>query len=437
MLSWNTSETTSHKDLCKFEEKSIYTNVINDSVLSDSHCVENFTCCSFIENGEHINNCNFETEKSIHLTKKNGESKQWKNVETEESLTVKLSSVCDNALFPLHPDCLTRCFSFLTFDDIMKAQIVCKYFQSVIQHVLGTFNHCKSLVLNSKWARLPPKKREFYLRQMTQLRRLKVLAEAFMNKGMSIHEVASLVAQNVKTLRSLQLLSPESLLMDSTLKHEPFAFVPLNFPCLMNLSLAGCQVLEWLHIFGNCDFSSLERFEVCHYPLPHDHWSWNISHDFTKQGVAGLHKMLDTMCSLERLTVGFDIWFDSSPKIPPADAFINRRECSLFNNDNNSQKQNDEELLDDIPPVGGFTQYRSYRGKLSEEDFGDIFTIALVRSETSRNLKRVIMKYRIDETNVGDSEQLNPVFDFFEAAASFCGRYVSDVYAKITGINNL
>lgn len=356
-------------------------------------------------------------------------------------------------MFPLPSDCLIRLLCFLTFDEIMKTQILCKYFRTTVRSVFGTFGSCKTLVINGKWSKLPPQEREFYMRQMSELRYLTVCAEAFMNNGMTIHEVSSLVAQNVRTLRSLQLFSPENPMKDSTLKHEPFEFVPLQFPRLTKLSMAGCQVLEWLHILGNCDFLSVERFEVSYYPLPHDHWSWTVAHDFTKQGIQGLHKILDTMSSLERLTVGFDLWFESSALVAPPAAFTSRREppVLLFNFDENENGEildllnqpdgqilpsvnSDEETIN-LPPVGGYGQLQSYRGRLSEEDYSDIFSIALVRGGGTGSLKRVVMKYRMNETKVSDSEQLNPVVDFFEAAGSFIARYINDVITKITGTN--
>ncbi|KEP62717.1 UNVERIFIED_CONTAM: hypothetical protein HHA_215210 [Hammondia hammondi] len=82
-----------------------------------------------------------------------------------------------------------------------------------------------------------------------------------------------------------------------------------------------------------------------------------------------------------------------------------------------------------VEPVGGRGQLSSWRGKVSEEDFADLCAVAYVRAGGAGNLKRIVVKHR-SKTGEETSSQatVSSVAEFFQDAASFCYRYVSDVF---------
>ncbi|CBZ54792.1 putative F-box domain-containing protein [Neospora caninum Liverpool] len=90
-----------------------------------------------------------------------------------------------------------------------------------------------------------------------------------------------------------------------------------------------------------------------------------------------------------------------------------------------------------VEPVGGRGQLSSWRGKVSEEDFADLCAVAYVRAGGAGNLKRIVVKHR-SKTGEETSSQatVSSVAEFFQDAASFCYRYVSDVFTGLQPLAN-
>ncbi|PHJ22979.1 f-box protein [Cystoisospora suis] len=207
-------------------------------------------------------------------------------------------------------DCLQAIFQFLTVTEILRLQVVNTAFYSAIRDDSGAFVFVRTLVLDGNWARLNINERQQMLLQMRRLHVLRVLPSAFTDGSIVIQEVAALVYRNSKTLRTLELFSPKNPLHDETPLHSPFSFKPRRFPHLRCLSLVGCQAFEWAHILSNCPLPAVERFEMTYFPPSSDHWSWQVLPDFTSLGVRGLHRLVDKMPSLERLSLGLKIRFE-------------------------------------------------------------------------------------------------------------------------------
>ncbi|CRG94932.1 conserved Plasmodium protein, unknown function [Plasmodium gallinaceum] len=357
------------------------------------------------------------------------ENNNYENKEKNNTIISKKEKKKGNykKCFPLSIDSYVKCLNFLSVDRILECEILNKLTSYVINNRINVFTHIKKLNLDEKWSKLPIYKRQFYLHQMKNVKHIKTSEKIYSGNGIYIHEVAAIIFQNVSNLKTLELLSPEYFMNDNTPRHEPFALCPSVFEKLEKLTIIGCQTLEWLHIFRNCSFPLLKKFEVCYYPLHHDHWFWEFIFDFTTLGLQGLYKMLYTMENLQKLIIGFDVLFDSieGDLYNPIDSHRNvLQEYSIINNSN--QQFNSSY----IPPANGnpSRKYKSYRGRLCEEDFSDIFTIAYYISGKCGKLKRIMIKYRNSydyyDDDIDRDESLN---EFFSEAANTASSYYNYV----------
>ncbi|PFH37019.1 hypothetical protein BESB_034770 [Besnoitia besnoiti] len=423
------------------------------------------------------------------------------------------------------PECVQAIFHFLPVEDILRMQVVSSAFFSAIRDESGAFVHVRSLVIDAKWAVLDIHERQQMLLQMTRLQHLEVQPEAFSGGSISIQEIAALVYRNARALRTLRLLSPENPLYDETPLHSPFAFKPGRFPRLRLLALIGSQAFEWGHILSNCHFPAVERFEISYFPLPSNHWSWQVLPDFTALGIDGLRRLIHKMELLERLTIGLEVRFEDEnrrqpfeedPVVPPFDhqahaiaannaavlegegrawetegtravrrtppAVVSEASGSGGFGADQAAAENSRGVgsltdvggnespdhgsrggrgtpaagavgataarawearvdqggeLDGVEPVGGRGQLLSWRGKISEADFADLCAVAYVRAGAAGNLKRIIVKHR-SKTGEETTNQatVGSVTEFLHDAASFCYRYVSDVFTGFQPSNN-
>ncbi|KYN96317.1 hypothetical protein PGSY75_1473400 [Plasmodium gaboni] len=337
----------------------------------------------------------------------------------------------DNGSFPFPADIYVRCLNFLKLENILKCELLNKMSCHVINNSMGVFTYIRKLNLDEKWSILPIYKRQFYLHQMRNIRHLNTSEKIYVENGMYIHEVAAIIYQNLSSLKTIELLSPEYFMNDNTPRHEPFSLYPSVFERLEKLTIIGCQTLEWLHIFRNCSFPLLKKFEVCYYPLHHDHWYWNFVFDFTQLGLQGLYKILYTMENLQKLIIGFDVWFDNleGQIYNPLESHRNElQEYRIINNNRNERYNNISSLS--IPPANGYPTrtFKSYRGKLCEEDFSDIFTIAYYMSGKCGKLTRIMIKYRDSneyyEDEIGKDEVVNELISEASNTASTYYNYV-------------
>ncbi|CRH01189.1 conserved Plasmodium protein, unknown function [Plasmodium relictum] len=357
------------------------------------------------------------------------ENNIYENKEEKNAMILKMGKKKGNYKnnFPLSIDSYVRCLNFLSVDRILECELLNKLTSYVINNRINVFTHIKKLHLDEKWSNLPIYKRQFYLHQMKNVKHIKTSEKIYSGNGMYIHEVAALIFQNVDNLKTLELLSPEYFMNDCTPRHEPFALCPSVFEKLEKLTIIGCQTLEWLHIFRNCSFPLLKKFEVCYYPLHHDHWFWEFIFDFTTLGLQGLYKMLYTMENLQKLVIGFDVLFDNieGDLYNPIDSHRNiLQEYNIISN--SSQPYNNTY----IPPANGHPsrKYKSYRGRLCEEDFSDIFTIAYYISGKCGKLKRIMIKYRNSYDYYDDEiERDESINEFFSKAANTASAYYNYV----------
>lgn len=332
-----------------------------------------------------------------------------------------------NTKFPLSVDTYVRCLNYLTADEILECELVNKLTSEIINNQPLVFKYVKNLSLTEKWAKLPIFKRQYYLHQMKKIRHLKVSDKSFPLNGMYTHEVAALVFQNAVALKSLELLSPEFHKDDGTPAHEPFAFSACDFQKLEKLTIIGCQTLEWLHIFRNCSFPMLKKFEVCYYPLSSDKHYWENKFDFTILGIQGLYKVIYTMKNLYKISIGFDVLFDNADGeiINPTESQRSALEpYTAIRNTNNHFNHTG------VPPAYGYPsrKYQSYRGKLCEEDYSDIFSIAYYVAGKYGKLKRIMIKYKNSyEYTENENETTETINEFVTGAAntaSVCYNYV-------------
>lgn len=186
--------------------------------------------------------------------------------------------VCSERLVNVPSGCLHWTLRFLSSEEVLVVGRVCRVLREAVHELPGAFASARHLGVDKTWVALGRLRRQRAFLQMRQLHHLRISPEAFGDGGVSLMEVAALVARNAWTLKSISLASPDTPLKDYTPSHTPFAFRPLSFSRLLRLTIAGCQAFEWLHIFCNCAFPQLERFELVHYPLPPEHWSWKVSH---------------------------------------------------------------------------------------------------------------------------------------------------------------
>ncbi|SOV25453.1 conserved Plasmodium protein, unknown function [Plasmodium sp. DRC-Itaito] len=355
-----------------------------------------------------------------------------KNVDNNNNNCVDVSRPSrDNGSFPFPADIYVRCLNFLKLENILKCELLNKMSCHVINNSMGVFTYIRKLNLDEKWSILPIYKRQFYLHQMRNIRHLNTSEKIYVENGMYIHEVAAIIYQNLSSLKTIELLSPEYFMNDNTPRHEPFSLYPSVFERLEKLTIIGCQTLEWLHIFRNCSFPLLKKFEVCYYPLHHDHWYWNFIFDFTQLGLQGLYKILYTMENLQKLIIGFDVWFDNleGQIYNPLESHRNElQEYRIINNNRNERYNNISSLS--IPPANGYPTrtFKSYRGKLCEEDFSDIFTIAYYMSGKCGKLTRIMIKYRDSneyyEDEIGKDEVVNELISEASNTASTYYNYV-------------
>ncbi|VWU50895.1 conserved protein, unknown function [Hepatocystis sp. ex Piliocolobus tephrosceles] len=349
-----------------------------------------------------------------------------KNNEKEKTLGLlleKTTKTKNEKQFPLSHDTYVKCLNFLTAENILKCELLNKLTSEVINNRVNVFTYVKHLDLNKNWSHLPIYKRQYYLHQMKNVKHIKTSENIYATNGIYIHEVAAIIFQNVNNLKTLELLSPQYVMNDNTPRHEPFALQPCVFKKLERFTIIGCQTLEWLHIFRNCKFPLLKKFEVCCYPLHHDHWVWNFIFDFTILGLQGLYNILYTMENLRKLIIGFDVLFDNT------DGFIynplesHRNVLQEYNIINISNTYTNSLT---VPPAIGLPsrKFKSYRGKLCEEDFSDIFTIAYYMSRKSGKLKRVLIKYRdSNELRDNDADNDETINEFISDARNVASDY--------------
>ncbi|EUR62099.1 hypothetical protein PFBG_05814 [Plasmodium falciparum 7G8] len=338
---------------------------------------------------------------------------------------------CDERSFPFPVDVYVKCLHFLKLETILKCELLNKMSCDIINNRVGVFTYIRKLNLDEKWSSIPIYKRQFYLHQMRNIRHLTTSEKIYVENGMYIHEVAAIIYQNLSSLKTIELLSPEYFMNDNTPRHEPFSLYPSVFEKLEKLTIIGCQTLEWLHIFRNCSFPLLKKFEVCYYPLHHDHWYWNFVFDFTQLGLQGLYKILYTMENLQKLIIGFDVWFDNLEGhiYNPLESHRNElQEYRIINNNRNERYNNISSLS--IPPANGYPSriFKSYRGKLCEEDYSDIFTIAYYMSGKCGKLTRIMIKYRDSyeyyDDEIGKDEVVNELISEASNTASTYYNYV-------------
>ncbi|SBS86242.1 hypothetical protein, conserved [Plasmodium ovale curtisi] len=327
-------------------------------------------------------------------------------------------------VFPLSRDIYVKCLNFLSAEKILECELINKLTSDVINNRVNVFTCIKKLNLDEKWSNLPIYKRQYYLHQMKHLKHINTSEKIYSGNGMYIHEVAAIIFQNVSNLKTLELLSPEYVMNDNTPRHEPFALCPSVFKKLEKLTIIGCQTLEWLHIFRNCSFPLLKKFEVCYYPLHHDHWVWKFIFDFTILGLQGLYKMLYTMENLLKLTIGFDVLFDNVEGYIYNPIESHRNTLDEFNLINHNQRFSNSIS---VPPANGYPsrKYKSYRGRLCEEDFSDIFTIAYYIIQKRKKLMRIMIKYRDSydpyDDAIDNDEMLNEfISEATNTASTYC-----------------
>lgn len=382
----------------------------------------------------------FSTEEEMKCEEHSINSVVEPTVEEIEKVTQEISELeikrkkYPKGHFPIAIDCYVKCLNFLSVEKILECELINKITSEVINNRINVFTHIQKLNLDEKWATLSVYKRQYYLHQMKNLKYIKAFEKIFSGNGIYIHEVAAIIFQNVSNLRTLELLSPEYYMDDNTPRHEPFAFAPRCFEKLEKLTIIGCQTMEWLHIFRNCSFPMLKKFEVCYYPLHHDHWYWEFIFDFTILGLQGFFKMLYTMISLQKIVVGFDVLFDN------ADGDIYNPPGSLRNTldpysiiDNGYQQY----MSGTVPPANGYPsrKFKSYRGKLCEEDFSDIFSLIYFISGKYGKLKRIMIKYRNShEFHEDENERDETINEFLSGAAntaSVCYNYVRNWFGSV------
>lgn len=228
------------------------------------------------------------TSSSSSSSTKNGVSKSQPtptrsssegSLQNEQGEPSRLSAqqVCVDRLVYIPSGCLYLAFRFLSSEDILLVGRVCRVLREAVHEIPGAFASTRHLAVDRTWVALGRLRRQRAFLQMRQLHHLRISPDVFGDGGVSLMEVAALVARNSWTLKSIFLASPDTPLKDYTPSHAPFAFRPLSFGRLLRFTIAGCQAFEWLHIFCNCAFPQLERFELVHYPLPPEHWSWKVS----------------------------------------------------------------------------------------------------------------------------------------------------------------
>lgn len=87
-------------------------------------------------------------------------------------------------------------------------------------------------------------------------------------------------------------------------------------------------------------------------------------------------------------------------------------------------------------PLGGASRLRAFRGQITEADLSDIFAVAYIRAGGSGSLKRLVFVQRQPLQPPGgprgNSEEVGALSEFVTGAASFCARYVADIF---TGSN--
>ncbi|GAB67850.1 hypothetical protein PCYB_124160, partial [Plasmodium cynomolgi strain B] len=325
--------------------------------------------------------------------------------------------------FPLSPDVYVKCLNFLSAEKILECELLNKLSSHVINNRINVFTHVKKLTLDERWSHIPIYKRQFYLHQMKNIKHMYTSEKIYSGNGMYIHEVAAIIFQNVSNLKTLELLSPEYCMNDNTPRHEPFALCPSVFSKLEKLTIIGCQTLEWLHILRNCSFPLLKKLEICYYPLHHDHWVWKFIFDFTLLGLQGLFKILYTMENLQKLSIGFDVLFDNIEGYLYNPLESHRNVLQEFNFVTNNQRYTNALSA---PPANGnpSRKFKSYRGRICEEDFSDIFTIAYYISGKCGKLKRIMIKYRDSydsyEDELDNDETLN---EFISEATNTASSY--------------
>ena len=92
-------------------------------------------------------------------------------------------------------------------------------------------------------------------------------------------------------------------------------------------------------------------------------------------------------------------------------------------------------------PLGGRSRLFAYRGQITEADLGDIFAVAYVRGGGSGNLKRLVFVQRQPLQAPGGpgglggggaQEEMGALTEFVSGAASFCARYVADIFRGLS-----
>ncbi|XP_026192997.1 uncharacterized protein LOC113147263 [Cyclospora cayetanensis] len=341
--------------------------------------------------------------------------------------------------FPI--GCLHSVFRFLLPEETLRVAGVCAVWREAVFGCYGAFAFATSIHLEGPWLRLGKRERQHALLQLQRLQHLKVPAAAFCQKGgLTLKEVAAVVARNCASLKTLSISSPESPLSDRSPAHRPFSLRPLSFPRLIVLCLLGSQTLEWLHVFCNCEFAHVQKLEVTYFPLPKDHWSWKVLPDFTALGVRGLQRILNQMPALQRFTLGFQVQSEIGPAgalDPPEGPFETAEQEPL-----------EDVAIRVLPPLagelggpepyGGRSRLRASRGQITEADLSDIFAVAYIRAGGAGNLKRIVFIQREPlqapggpPEALGDpQDDMGTIAEFVSGAASFCAWYVADVLER-------
>ncbi|KAL8270032.1 hypothetical protein Esti_006024 [Eimeria stiedai] len=388
--------------------------------------------------------------------------------------------------------CLHVVFRFLLAKEILQASGVCTAWSEAVHGCIGAFTGVTSVCLDENWLRLEGLRRQQVLLQLQRLQQLEVRSAAFKKGGLTLKEVAAVVARNANTLQKLSLFSPASFLDDRSPAHAPFSFRPLRFPFLRCMYTSGCQSMEWMHVFCNCEFPRVEVFEVTYFPPPIDHWSWKNAPDFTALGLRGLQRTLNQMPSLRRLTLGLELLADgqlegglerassssrssgsrlargsssrgvrdrgrrvvslgdgwsyeaaqnaAEEEGPPADEALGGPQAWTVHPPAGAEEAGGPE------PLGGRSPGRPYRGRFTEANLSDIFAIACVRAGSTGCLKKIALLQKeeqplppeLEDEEGGEDRAERPVVttntlsEFVSGAASFCARYVSEVFGSVS-----
>ncbi|KAL8443115.1 hypothetical protein Emag_006065 [Eimeria magna] len=304
--------------------------------------------------------------------------------------------------------CLHVVFRFLMAKEILRVSGVCTAWREAVHGCVGAFMGVTSVCLDDGWLKLDGLRRQQVLLQFQRLQQLEVRSTAFKRGGLTLKEVAA----NAPDFTALGLRGLQRILN--------------QMPSLRRLTL-GLELLADGALEGAVERTS----------------SSSSSSSSSRRG-RGSSSSRGARDGGRRVVSLGDGWTyeaasnNTEEEGPPFDEVLGGPQGWIV------QPPAGGEEVGGPEPIGGRSRGRPYRGRFTEANLSDIFAIACVRAGSTGSLKKIVLLQKEErmmppelmdeEGGEGHADRplvtSNTFSELVSGAASFCARYVSEVFGS-------